>query len=368
MPYYVLLFALMSTISAENTFFPATDTSIVYSGRVDRSRADRVMFDWPGITIQTVFEGPSCEAVFEGMDCFDAFVDGVLTSTFRITPKKKTSVVVAKGLTDRPHRLLIVKRSESNAGPVSFYGLTLEKGKRLSPPPAPAYDRKIEFIGDSYTAGFANEYLNLECPPGREDSVILSATNAYKAFGPLVARAFGAHYHIIAISGKGLLRNYNGIDKGKEILKYYDRALLSSVNSGDKSSIWDFSKWKADVVVISIGINDFQADPPYPDSAAFDAAYAAFIERLRRQYPGVKIICCATRVWPTDGLIPRIKAVVEKEQAAGKTDVFYFEFSTGNGALYGHPSVYDHVTIAEGLIPVVAKATGWRRTDMMRGK
>lgn len=356
----------MVTASAAATLISPADPAIRYMGRVERSLPDRFVFDWPGITIQTVFAGTSCSAVFEGVDCFDAFVDGVLTATFQTRPQKET-FAVAKNLTDRNHRLLIVKRSESAQSPSSFFGLVLDPGRKLAAAPDPP-QRKIEFIGDSYTVGFSNEYMSRECPAGKDDSIILAATNTNRAFGPLIARAFGAQYHIIAISGKGLVRNYNGIDKGRELPFYYDRTLISSANRGIASPRWDFSEWRADVAVINIGINDFQAEPPYADSAKFDAGYIAFIDRLRKQYPGVKIICCATRVWPTDALIPHVKAIVERQTKSGRTDIRYFEYHTENGALYGHPHSYDHQTIAEGLIPVVAEATGWRRTDMVRGK
>ena len=361
----IFILSMMTTTPAAQTLIPASDTLIQYTGRIDRSVPGRVMFDWPGITIQAVFSGTSCAVVLGGINCYDAYIDGVPVKNFTATTEKATHAV-AQGLTDRPHRLLLVKRSESASMPASFYGLVLDNGKTLAAlPPLP--ERKIEFIGDSYTAGFANEYLGRECPAGKDDSVILAATNTYKAFGPVTARAFGAQCHVIAVSGKGLVRNYNWIDKGRELPVCYDRTLVSSTG-GAKPAAWDFSSWKADVAVIGIGINDFQAEPPYADSAKFDAAYGAFIGRLRTQYPGVRIICCATKVWPSDLLIPHVKAIVEREKAAGRGDVFYFEYLSENGALYGHPHIYDHQAIAEKLIPVVASATGWRRTDMMRGK
>jgi hypothetical protein len=351
---------MATIISAQNLILP-TDSNIRYFGRVDKSASGKVQFDWPGIIIQAVFNGTSCTAVLEGINCFDAYIDGVCVKNFKST-KEKAGYLLAKDLTDRSHRLMIIKRSESASSPSVFYGLRLDKDRTLESLPPPP-QRKIEFIGDSYTVGFANEYLNQAAPPGKEDSIILEATNTYKAFGPIVSRAFNAQYQIIAVSGKGLVRNYNGIDKGRELPALYERTLVSSAESK-----WDFSTWKADVVVIGLGINDFQADPPYADSATFDAAYALLIDRIRKQYSGVKIVCCATKVWPTDLLKPHVLSIVEKQKAQGHSDIRYFEYVSGNGALFGHPHIYDHQSIAESLIPVVAEMTGWRRTDNMRGK
>ena len=358
--YFIVFMGLMTATPGSAAPVSADNPSVQYFGRFDMSKTGHALFDWPGVVIQAVFEGTSCSAVLKGtVACFDVHIDGKFAGTVKNRPG--TAVVpLASGLPDGRHLLRLEKRSESFAGPVSFGGFMLDSGKRVvKPPKMPA--RKIEFIGDSYTAGFANEHEGRECDPAAADSIILATTNANKAFGPLVAAAFGAQYQIIAQSGKGLVRNYNGIDPGKELPSLYDRTLCSSINTPGPYGKWQFSSWKADVAVIGIGVNDFQADPPYADSAAYDREYARLIAKLRAQYPGVRIVCCATRVWPTDALIPRVKAIVARQKAKGHDDVVYFEYATENNALYGHPSLADHRIIADSLIPVIARITGWRR-------
>ncbi len=363
---YVILLPIIYTMAYSQTPIKPDDPNIQYFGRVDRSSSGRIAFDWPGVSLRAAFEGTSCRAVLQGRCCFDVIVDGVQTTTLRASGEK-AAYTLAQGLTDRVHKLTMAKRCETTQEPVVFWGFTLDAGKKLAASPEPP-SRKIEFIGDSYTAGYADEYPGVECAFEKADSIICNATNTNKAFGPVTARAFGAQYHVVAISGKGLIRNYNGADPGKELPAFYDKTLISPVTNRKNVAPWDFSKWKADLAVIAIGINDFQADPPYADSAKFDATYERFISRLRTQYPGVRIICCATKVWPTDALIPHVKGIVGRQQAAGRGDVYYFEFASGNSALHGHPSTHDHQSIADSLIPLVAQATGWRRTDMVRGK
>lgn len=356
---------ILATFSTAGNIISPSDSLIQFNGRIDRSSDKMYRFDWPGITIKAKFEGSSCAVVLSGMNCYDAFIDGVLKSTFR-TGSDKKSYTIAEKLTDRTHTLLLVKRSESLAAPAGFYGISLDDGKKLIPLDRRP-NRRIEFIGDSYTAGFANEYMRQECRAGKEDSIILAATNTNKAFGPIVARAFGAHYQILGISGKGLVRNYNGIDAGRELLTYYDYTLQEAAHPANEKYRWDFTSWKADAVVVGIGINDFQGDPPYADSTKFHKRYTELITRLRKQYPGVAIICCATKIWPNDNLKGHVKAIVETQKKAGHKDVYYFEYVSENGALYGHPHIHAHRKIAGELIPVVAEATGWRRTDMRRG-
>ena len=362
----IQLILFLCTISANDssmTFIAPDHPDIQYYGRFDFSNLHKPAFYWPGIYLKTAFQGTSCKVILEGRNCYDAFIDGVHTAKLIVGTQADT-FTIAHNLTDRTHQLLLVKRSESNHATAFFRGFILDKGKTCIPA-APPPSRKIEFIGDSYTAGFANEYYDRNCPPEKVDSIILSSTNANRAFGSLTAHAFGAQYQIHAYSGKGLIRNYNGIDKGREFLYYYDKVLPCAMEASPNA---DFSLWKPDVIVIGLGINDFQADPPYADTSEFDSVYSRFLDRLRMLHPGVKLICCATKVWPTDALIPRIKSIVEKQKKQGKSDVAYFEFTSQNTALYGHPGLQDHATIAKSLIPLVPKVTGWNRVDLIRGK
>jgi hypothetical protein len=350
----------MQTTLNANSFITADNPDIQYFGRFDHSNPKKVAFDWPGVYIKATFQGTSCSVILEGQNCFDAFVDGNKTATIS-TGLNVDTFSIAKDLPNKAHDLLLVKRSESPLAPSFFSGLILDSGKTLVKKSA-APERKIEFIGDSYTAGFANEYPNRECPANKTDSIILTFTNTHKAFAALTAKAFSAQFQTIAYSGRGLIKNYNWIDKGKELLYYYDKTLMSS-----DTKLWNFSSWKADVVVIGIGINDFQADPPYADPAAFDSTYSSFISRLRNQYPGVKLILCATKIWPTDSLIPRVKNIIEIQKKQGHKDIWYYEYATPNTALYGHPGIDDHKIIADGLIPIISKATGWKNTNIKQG-
>ncbi len=343
----------MAAICNSANLIPPGDSNFQYFGRFDFSNPSEAAFEWPGVYIRAAFQGTSCKVILKGNDLYDLFIDDKPVAVIKSRPQTDT-IIAANGLEDKVHQLLLKKRSESSS-PSFFKGLILDSGKTLLSPPAPPA-RKIEFIGDSYTAGFASEYTSRECPADKADSIITNFTNTNKAFGPQLASYFGAQYQINAISGRGLVRNYNGLNPGKELPFYYEKTLLSS-----DGKIWDFSKWKADVVVIGIGINDFQADPPYADSTRFDSVYVQLLTKLRKNYPGVKFICCATKVWPTDALIPRVKSIVNSQKKSGHEDVWYYEYVTGNNALYGHPGIKDHQSIAKGLIPLITEATKWKK-------
>ncbi len=335
----------------------ADDSAFLYSGRVDQSVSGEVSFDWPGICIRTSFEGTSCKAVLQGTCCYDVTIDEKLHSVIDVGDQKDT-IALADKLPSGIHTLLIAKRSETNMHVCTFYGLIIDKNCKLIKTQIDL-SRTIEFIGDSYTAGFGNEYPSRECAPEKSDEILLKSTNTNKAFGPVLAKSFKADYQVNAYSGKGLVRNYNGIDKGREFPVYYDKLYNSKVNTGTAVPLWNFSSWHPHVAVIGLGLNDFLAAPPYADSAQYDAAYAELLQLLREKHPGVKIICCATSVWPTQALIPRVKAVVANEKAAGRGNVFYFEYHTENTALYSHPSTEDSKKIARELQPLIAEITKW---------
>ena len=62
----------------------------------------------------------------------------------------------------------------------------------------------------------------------------------------------------------------------------YDRALPT-----DPTSRWDFARWTPDSVLINLATNDFGAG--VPDADQWTAAYAAFVRRVRTNYPKATI-------------------------------------------------------------------------------
>ncbi|NLD91174.1 MAG: SGNH/GDSL hydrolase family protein [Fibrobacter sp.] len=337
---------------------PGDNDVFTFSGRCDFTTTNQVSFDWPGIAISFGFSGTSCTAAIDGPGMFDLFIDSKFVKTVRAVTENET-VLLADKLKNKAHDVKLVKRNESFIRPVVFRGVIIDNNAEIFKI-TQNINRKIEFIGDSYTAGYANEYSFRECANDETDSIVFSMTNSVRSFGSLIAGMFNAERHINAISGKGLVRNFGGADKDKEFLKYYERTLLTSVHNPDvNSALWDYS-WHPDVIVIGLGINDFQENPPYADTLLFDNTYQNFIQSLKARHPGVEIICCATKIKPLDTLIPRVCAVVEYFMKKGDNGVHYFEYETENTSLYGHPSVKDHKKIAYELSSFIGTITGWR--------
>jgi hypothetical protein len=112
--------------------------------------------------------------------------------------------------------------------------------------------------------------------------------NNYLAFSAVAARSLNAEYHITAISGRGVARNYGEkTELSPEPLPfYYDRTLMNE--AGLK---WDFRSWMPGIVVINLGTNDYATDPK-PPKGIFIGAYKKLVEKARRNYPDAHIFIC----------------------------------------------------------------------------
>ncbi len=260
---------------------PADDANILYTGRVDFSDPKAPRFDWPGILITANFEGPYIGAkITDGNNDYNIFIDGKQAGVLVTRPGIK-EYTLAENLGAGAHLLILSRRTEGYQGMAVFEGLLLDKGAKLLLPPARP-GRRIEFIGDSITVGFGVEGPGIKCPSEREFK------NNWKAFSAVSAKELGAEYHIIAISGRGLVKDWGEKTSvsPEPMPSFFDRTLQNNPKIK-----WDFRSWTPDAVVINLGTNDYSA-PPYPDEAVFVKAYEKLINTVREKYPQVHIFIC----------------------------------------------------------------------------
>lgn len=260
---------------------PADDAGILYTGRVDFTNPKAVRFDWPGIIISANFEGPAIGArITDGNNDYNIFIDGKPEGVLVTMPGIKEYTLADK-LSAGVHELALSRRTEGYQGMAVFEGLLLDKGAKLMPPPARPGHR-IEFIGDSITVGFGVEGPGIKCPSEREFK------NNWKAFSAVASRELGAEYHIVAISGRGLVKDWGEktSQSAEPMPIFFDRTLQN-----DAKLKWDFKSWTPDAVVINLGTNDYSA-PPYPDEEVFVKAYEKLINTVREKYPEAHIFVC----------------------------------------------------------------------------
>lgn len=360
---------------------PASNPCIRYLGRVDASDPETVRFDWPGTVIEARFQGSQVKALINAAGVrFDVYIDNV-----KVPPKAdalgkaslfvtagQTEYALAEGLPAGEHSLRIEKRSETLFMAVEFMGLTLDAGATLKALPARS-ERRIEFIGDSYTAGYGNESPSKTSPTrqdasGRECSndELVAHTNTQATYAVLAAKALGAEYQVNAFSGLGMARHYNGSTAFLPFSEYYRKALISVPGGPD----YDSKGWVPQVVLIGLGTNDFSTPLGAAEAAAYptrQALYQAyqdryrdFLKSLRARYPGVKFILMATNLWPDDEMKAQVKQVIANEKILGNTDLAYFELLnlTGYGCGW-HPDLGTHSQHSRQLTQMVTQLTGW---------
>jgi lysophospholipase L1-like esterase len=332
----------------------AADARAVFHtvGRVKEAADGMVQYTWPGVYFEARFRGTGVGIVLDDSNNdYDVRIDGTTAATL-VTPGRTVSWL--RGLSDTEHTVRLVKRTESPWAVGRFGGFTAAPGGAILGAPRPR-TRQIEFIGDSFTAGYGNVSQTRDCSG---NGGVNRNSNADLAFGSLVARRLDADHQLDAISGRGMVRNYNGGDPGVSYRTFYERALLNV--DGD---VWRKpDSWRPQVVVIGLGINDFST-PLRPGErwanqealiADYESAYHGFLDRLRARYgPGTFLVVSATR--PFSDATTRI---VRERNRRGDDRVRHFFFGDVALDLLGcdwHPSLSDHRTLANLLTEFVAR-------------
>jgi lysophospholipase L1-like esterase len=323
------------------------------AGRVDVDR-DAVRYSWPGVYFEGRFRGTGLGIVLDDADNdYDVAIDGATVATL-VTPGRTTHWI--NGLSNGVHRVRLVKRTESPWATGTFGGFVAAPGGAILSRP-PARHRQVEFVGDSYTAGYGNLSATRDCTSDE----VNRTTNADLGFGALAARRLNADYQVNAFSGRGMVRNYNGGEPGTDYRTYYDRALLNV--DGD---VWENpGTWRPQLVVVGLGINDFSTainpDEQWtPDTltAAYRAAYHAFLDKLRARYGArTTIVVSATYMSNTTTFAELARQIVQERNDQGDSRIRYWYYENSGldyGGCHWHPSLHDHQLIADRLGDFIA--------------
>lgn len=332
---------------------PASDPNILYYGRWDFSDPNAPTHSWPGVYIITVFQGTSLGIMTDdNFNYYNIFIDNVLQPVFHGTKSGVNTYEIVSGLPDAAHTLMITVRGETNWTKFAFNGLVIDDGKSLLKPTDPI-TRKIEFIGDSYTCAAGNLWTSTTAAPGGD------WTNIYEGFAPIAARKLNAHYTISAISGNGMVQDWQG-NKSGNIPDKFNRALAYTA-----TPLWDFSKWTPNLVVICLGLNDFSGWDGYnktisqENSDIFKGKYHEFLGSLMNYYPGTKFLCVAAN--DLGWIKKNVSEVVAEERAMGNKNVFYTFFPNYYSEFVnsGHPSVSAHYKIADNIVAAIDSINAW---------
>jgi hypothetical protein len=353
-----LLLFVAITFSYSAILVPFNQKNLSYMGRVETVQNQYAKFYWPGTSVTINFTGTELKAILKNgyeESYFYVIVDGKENEARKIKADTiKSTILLADGLKNAKHSVQLFKLS-NNTSYTYFYGFELANdSKVLKATPLP--QRKIEFYGNSITAGHGVDVL-----PGHDDSGSSYYFNNYWTYAARTARHFNAQYSCIARSGIGIMVSWF-----PEIMpEVYDR-----LNPADSTSKWDFSKYTPDIVVINLFQNDSwivnnPQNPQFiarfgttkPNETFIINSYKNFIKCIRAKYPNSSIICAlgnmdATRVgspWPA--YIE--KAAKELNDAKIYTHFFPYKDTPG------HPKVAEQKAMADDLIEFIDKNIKW---------
>ena len=194
-----LVYPPVSGLRAQ-TNIAADNPNIQYVGRFDLTTPAAPAFDWSYGCISASFQGTSCSVKLGGISkYFDVYIDGVKTGSIKSANGGGETLAAASGLADGMHSVALYRRDEANKGLNTFQGFVLDNGKTLVAPDARP-NRKLEFIGDSFTCGYGDE-------AAYGGSFTYATENACITYAALMANHYNADCMITAWSGEGMVRN-----------------------------------------------------------------------------------------------------------------------------------------------------------------
>lgn len=331
----------------KSVFVPADDPRLAWTGRFAFSEKS-VYFDWPGVFVRLAYEGEAPLLDFQDdAQEYNIEIDGVFQE--KLVTKKGTGPYRVKNASRGRHEWRIARRIEADHGTSVFRGVFLQQGtKLLKAPRSP--NRRLEFIGDSLSAGYGNEGPGVNCDD------LKKYQNNDLAFPALVARALKADYHVIAVSGRGIVRNYGDAKPFSRdpLPYYYERTLKKRPDLP-----WDFSKFIPDAVVIFLGNNDLSTDPK-PAKEDFQKAYLMFLKSLREKYPNAFFLCLSRPEYPA--FSPWVEEIVREAQEEHGGEIGHLvldAFRDGDWGCDYHPRAAEHARIAERVRAALARVLHW---------
>lgn len=317
-------------------------------GRVDTvTDPDHPRFAWSATGFVAAITGGTFSVDLEndGPFMFKAVVDGEPQPAFAVTAGEGT-YVVAEALPDGTHTVALYRQTEGSYGVSQLLAVTVEGGTLL-PPPAAA-SRLIEVVGASVSCG----YGNLGTAPC---GFTFPTESAFDAYESVAARAVGAELSVVAISGRGVYRNSDGMVTGT-MPQIYERIFATTAKPA-----WDF-RVTPQVVVINLGKNDLAVGDPGP---AFVDAYVTFTSALRERYPNAYIVCTTG---PNLGdanhaiQLAYVDAALDMRQAAGDDRIERLDWpedTADDQGCDGHPNAAKHQVMGDALAELLRVRLGW---------
>ena len=372
----VLIFALtammcqqlmaIKTMPIKGTIISPTDKHIQYTGRISFTNPERPAFNFPGIQIRAAFEGTSLRMMAKpNSGYFMAQIDKAEPFKVAFRGERDSLVTLATALADGVHTVKLMYAIEGYEFFPEFWGFVLDEGKNLVEAPA-LPSRKIEFIGNSITCGYGNEGLK------KEEHFDYATENHYYSYASITARNLDAQHWVVARSGIGAYRNYNGPKTGNpesNMLTQYEHIGYAWKPELRKeatflSEKWDFNRYQPDVVCINLGTNDLSTSNY--DVKLLKQNYHKLLKTVRQHNPKAKIVfLTGTMLYDKEMELQRqiLNEVAAEAKKAGDKEIYRFDMAPISGdEWYGndwHPNVYMDEKMAGELTAYLRSLMNW---------
>jgi hypothetical protein len=338
------------------------DPRIGVMGRVDRSDAHQWRVGYPGVTLRLLVDGPSLRMRASCThNCrVGVAVDGGARTELRL-PQGDSWQELLSAPSAGPHTVELVALTEAWQGILGIRKFETPHGRLLPAPPWP--ERRLLFIGDSVTCGEAID-RGSDCAIKHDPA---GGADGDRAYGMLVARALSAQAQLVCYGGRGLVRDWRGRSDVPNAPQFFGLAVVDELPRLHPGSGWDNDDYRPDVVVVSLGTNDFNlALPAFPDREEFVSAYVAFVTAIRAHFPAAAIILTEGAIVSDDENPQRPQKATLREDLAetvrrlGDPRVTVFPSTHYPGdTCNAHPTRDQHAAMARDLEPAIRAAAGW---------
>lgn len=288
---------------------------------------------------------------------------------------------IARGLKRwKSYQIRIVKTSEPDLStyPVapnwlSLHALILDQGDAHKAYRKERTQHKIEFIGDSWMAGYCNGCEGGLCTEGMNKGSYQSGQDpglwrwgSYALAWPyLLCEDLNADCHSTVLSGIGLhCTSHPGGDpndcSGDQTLPLFWQRTLAT----DESSQWDFNVWTPDVLAVLASINEHFEDP-MRDKEAVLKTYDNFLDSVYERYPDVHVLVICLDSYTAMSMCNRLKRRVHKKKNSGAKvdllDAFHDIPGLDNQKqCCAHPDAEAHKVIKNYVAEEMRRIMGWQ--------
>lgn len=356
----------ITTVPLKGTIISPTDQHILYTGRISFTNPERPTWNYPGIQIIAAFEGTSLRMMAKPRSgYFMAQIDQAEPFKVAFRGERDSVVTLATALPEGRHLVRLMYIIEGYEFFPEFWGFVLDKGRQLIDAPL-LPSRKIEFIGNSITCGYGNEGLK------KEEHFDYATENHYYSYASIAARNLEAQHWVVARSGIGAYRNYDGPKAGNpescmpvqyEYTGYAWKPELRKEPTFLREK-WDFSRYQPDVVCINLGTNDLST--LNYDLSLLKQGYQKLLKQVRQHNPKAKIVfLTGSMLYNQELQIAKqlLDEVTTEAHKAGDKGVYRFDMAPINGNEFlgndWHPNVYQDEKMANELTAYLRKLMKW---------